>query len=162
MEDNFEVASGIGDPIKSAFLESKMSYTELTKSETQEGIVIIFYGAPFTDPVHAANKLALKTKLPILNIDQLIMEAIGGDNMSATENDTDNAIQKICEIINAEYNRIFANELTPEILEEQANMSQRQLVEKEIAKIIQGPTVTTGKKTAKSDKSSKKSASSKL
>lgn len=159
LQESYEMLTTMRDPIKAAFLESQ-SPSQLDLNAKKEGIAIIFFGAPFTDPVHAAYKLALKTDLPVVNIDQLIIRAIGSEVFSIDARD---APQKIYQLINAEYLRVFKAVLTPEILEEEAQMSNIALLERKLQKLKEGPPTLTGrsKKSNKSDKSSKKSGSSK-
>lgn len=97
-EQPFMSDSTFRDPIKSAILESEGPLPEPDPAIMKEGIVIVFHGAPFTEYLSAANKMARTCNLPVLNLDTLIYEAL-------ILNKTENCV-KINELIDAAYKAV--------------------------------------------------------
>lgn len=86
------------DPIKTAIIESKGPVIEPDSTSEKEGIVILFHGAPLTEYIWAANRLAKYCQLSLVTLDSLIFEAL-------VQNKTENCV-KINEYIEAAYNKI--------------------------------------------------------
>ncbi|XP_039306782.1 hydrocephalus-inducing protein homolog [Solenopsis invicta] len=139
----------IGDPVKELFDSQKTkSISELDFSQPAKKVCIIFHGAPFTEYQETACRSAKVLQVPLLCIDNVIIEAIAlGDNCVSL---------KLRQIVDDAYQKhLLAFERLKDNLETNLPITKKtdvEIVEHDQTIAKKSPTITKSPKSPKATK----------
>ncbi|XP_063234801.1 hydrocephalus-inducing protein-like [Bacillus rossius redtenbacheri] len=64
------------DPLQKVLASAQPELPAAVEGSSRDGVLIVFHGAPLTESVYAAHKMGKTLGIPVLNIDQIILEQV--------------------------------------------------------------------------------------